>query len=119
MRFAAAGRPIVTKAIFPIVDMGEALDFYSTLGFSVESFDAGYAVVLHEHVEILHLRLVGGLDPAANPAAAYLHVADADAWHDRWAEDVAVAEVADTPWGMREFSLTDPSGNLIRVGHNL
>ena len=25
----------------------------------------------------------------------------------------------DKPWGMREFALVDPSGNLIRVGHDL
>ena len=26
---------------------------------------------------------------------------------------------ADEPWGMREFTLKDPAGNLIRVGHEL
>jgi hypothetical protein len=25
----------------------------------------------------------------------------------------------DQPWGMREFALVDPSGNLVRVGHDL
>jgi hypothetical protein len=25
--------------------------------------------------------------------------------------------VADMPWGMREYTLTDPSGNHVRVGH--
>ena len=25
----------------------------------------------------------------------------------------------DQPWGMREFTLVDPSGNLVRVGHDL
>jgi len=25
----------------------------------------------------------------------------------------------DEPWGMREFTLKDPAGNLIRVGHEL
>jgi hypothetical protein len=30
-----------------------------------------------------------------------------------------LAEPNDEPWGMREFTLTDPSGNLVRVGHEL
>ena len=25
----------------------------------------------------------------------------------------------DQPWGLREFTLVDPSGNLVRVGHDL
>ena len=25
----------------------------------------------------------------------------------------------DQPWGMREFALVDPSGNLVRIGHDL
>jgi hypothetical protein len=27
--------------------------------------------------------------------------------------------IRDTPWGMREFSVVDPSGNLIRIGTRL
>jgi hypothetical protein len=25
----------------------------------------------------------------------------------------------DEPWGMREFTVVDPSGNLLRIGHDL
>jgi hypothetical protein len=27
-----------------------------------------------------------------------------------------VTAIADQPWGMREFTLTDPSGNAVRIG---
>jgi hypothetical protein len=30
-----------------------------------------------------------------------------------------VSGIEDKPWGMREFALVDPNGNLIRVGHDL
>jgi uncharacterized glyoxalase superfamily protein PhnB len=53
-------------------------------------------------------------------------VEDADAWHrhcreSRIAEDfgVALGEPEDRPWRMRDFTLTDPSGVLWRIAHNL
>jgi hypothetical protein len=30
-----------------------------------------------------------------------------------------LTSIEDKPWGMREFVLVDPSGNLVRVGHDL
>lgn len=30
--------------------------------------------------------------------------------------DLPVSEIRNEPWGMREFRLTDPSGNLLRIG---
>jgi catechol 2,3-dioxygenase-like lactoylglutathione lyase family enzyme len=111
---------IDSTAIFPVVDMGEEVAFYRRLGFKVEAFDAGYAWVSHDGHEILHLRRAFDLDPALNESAAYLRVTSADEWHGTWGrETTALSDLEDKPWGMREFSFTDPSGNLIRVGHNL
>jgi catechol 2,3-dioxygenase-like lactoylglutathione lyase family enzyme len=115
----AAGR-VLPKAILPVANMEEALSFWQGIGFDSRSWDGGYALVRHQGQELLHLRLVEGLDPAANPASAYLHVASADDWHAAWSEaGVALGAISDEPWGMREFSFRDPSGNLIRVGNNL
>jgi uncharacterized glyoxalase superfamily protein PhnB len=30
-----------------------------------------------------------------------------------------VTSVEDQPWGMREFTLTDPNGNNIRIGRSV
>ncbi len=114
------GTRIVTKIIFPVADMDGALSFYRSLGFDVESFDGGYAWVRHRGEEILHLALVAELRPADNHAAGYFHVQDVDEWHDAWsAAGVEVGPLIDHPWQMREFAMTDPSGNLLRVGQNL
>lgn len=111
---------IVTKTIFPISDMSEAGAFYRGLGFDVEEFDEAYALVLHNDEEILHLWSAPQLDVASNEAAGYFHVEDADFWHALWSNaDIPLRVIEDRPWGMREFSFTDPSGNLIRVGHNI
>ena len=116
-----SGRPSV-KPILPVADMPATVAFYRRLGFEVSAYDDGYAWVRHCNWEVWHLIGSDGLDPATNAAAAYFHVDDADAWRSamaRAAGDDTIGDVADMPWGMREFSFTDPSGNLIRVGQNI
>lgn len=110
---------IVTKIIFPVRDLTEATAFYRTLGFEVEAYDETYAWVRHRGEEVLHLALHAGLDPAANAAAGYFHVQDTDRWHAAMAASIEAPAPVDQPWGMREFALRDPSGNLLRVGANL
>ena len=65
------------------------------------------------------------IDPLTTIAGCYLRVEDADALYREW-DAVGVpteAETgsrliapADTDYGMREFALVDPNGNLLRVG---
>ena len=59
------------------------------------------------------------MDPSANHAGCYVITADADEWHRRFVSaGVSVTSIEEMPWGMREFTLTDPSGNNVRVGRN-
>ena len=69
---------------------------------------------------ILETEITFGLTlAAANRAAGYFHVQDAAAWHLAWSDaEVEVSPLIDEPWGMREFTLHDPSGNKLRVGQN-
>lgn len=114
------GTRIVTKIIFPVRDMSQAVGFYRRLGFEVENYDDGYAWVRNKGMEILHLAAAAELTVEDNPAAGYFHVQDTDAWHGAWSDLIPDLEpVTDRPWGMREFSFKDPSGNLLRVGQNL
>lgn len=120
MRLMSVRGRVTSKPIVPVTNMAEAERFYRSLGFDVEGVGDGYAWVRHAGAEILHLRTTPSVDPATNQAGVYLHVPNADVWHDAWLDiGAAVGDVADRAWGMREFAITDPSGNLIRVGHNL
>lgn len=110
---------IVVKPILPVIEMEDAVDFYRRLGFDVEPYDAGYNIVSRSGEEMLHLRVVEDLDPARNAASIYFHVQDVDTVHAEWAGNgIATGEIVDQAWGMREFTITDPAGNLIRVGQN-
>lgn len=110
-----------TNPILPVVEMAPAIAFYERLGFEVVAYDEAYAWVNHCSWEWFHLRLVDSVD--GNQASAYLHVEDADAWRaalDEAAQGtIDLAAASDTPWGKREFSFSDPAGNLIRIGSRL
>ena len=121
-----AGRLGVTSTpTLPVVDMGEAVAFYERAGFEVRRYvdetgsPGDFAFVTYEDQSVFDLD-VYDIDPARNGAGCYLIVHGVDDWHARMdAERLPVTAVEDQPWGMREYTLTDPSGNHVRIGQNL
>lgn len=115
-------RPTVNP-VLPVPDMAAASEFYRRLGFEVVQYDDGYAWVSTCGWEFLHLALAEQIRPGASSAGAYVHVADADEWHvaitAAAGDDAAIGSIGDQPWGMREFAVTDPAGNIVRFGRNL
>lgn len=113
-----ANRPAITP-IFPVHDMVAAKDFWSRAGLEVEEYSPEYAFVMFNGAEVAHLDLRADLDPERNAAACYVHVDDPVMWHQQWqAQGLPVSAVQTEPWGMVEFSVKDPSGNLLRIGRN-
>lgn len=111
----------------PVVEIGAAAAFYERAGFGVRIYrdDAGetgdgFAFVDFDGQSVFDLDAAPTMDPAANRAGCYLVVDDAEAWHARMtAAGLPVTPLVDEPWGMREFTLTDPSGNHIRIGRGI
>jgi hypothetical protein len=103
--------------IFPVSDLGKALQHYRRLGFATREYvGGGYGYAAREGIEI-HLAAVRHRDPTATACAAYLWVDDADALASEWeAAGVGVSRPVDTDWGQHEGSHTDPDGNLLRFG---
>lgn len=103
----------------PVKVMGETIAFYETAGFDVESYDSGFAFVRYADVSVFDLELNERIDPANNGAGCYIITGNPDEWHTRLtAAGFPVTPIEDRPWGMREFTLTDPSGNHLRIGRN-
>lgn len=105
-------------------DIQETTSFYERLGFSVvghyDEFGPTYLMVRRDDVE-LHFVHSPETDPAESHGGCYLRLADAQAVYEEW-ESLALTEIRpprDTPWGMREFFVVDPSGNLLRIGTRL
>lgn len=114
-------RPTVNP-ILPVHDMDEVIACYRSIGFSVDAYDAGSAWVRTGGWEFLHLAATRGLGADESTAAAYVHVDDVDAWHRAIttnAPDMSAEDIGTQPWGVREFSVTDPAGNIVRVGQQV
>lgn len=104
--------------IFPVRDLGEAAAFWSRVPrLTVDVFDNGYAFVRHLGAELLHLGEYPRMDPGANFAGCYVLAPGIDALHAEFvAAGLPVTAPRDEPWGLREFRMTDPCGNVLRVG---
>jgi uncharacterized glyoxalase superfamily protein PhnB len=113
---------VISTPTLPVTGLPEAIEFYERAGFHVRVYKdpdgqpAGFAFVDVDGQSVFDLDVVD-IDPSRNAAGCYLIVNDVDGWHARLtAAAVPVTPIADQPWGMREFTLTDPSGNRLRVG---
>lgn len=113
----------VAVPILPSRDLDETLAFYERLGFESRGAPHGvwdYLIVGRDDAH-LHFYLDRDVDPLTTACSCFVFVDDADALHAEWqAADVERLHApTDTEYGMREFALVDPSGNLIRVGSAL
>jgi catechol 2,3-dioxygenase-like lactoylglutathione lyase family enzyme len=103
--------------ILPVRDLGRAAEFWSRTGLLVHRYDDGYAFVLQDGHEFVHLAVHPELTPETNPSACYVHVDDVRRWHrDLAAAGLPVTPLRDEPWHMTEFSIRDGDGNLVRIG---
>jgi len=106
--------------IFAVRDLQRAIVFYQdAFGFEMNAmYGDNYAILSLGDVG-LHLTLWREMDPRQNAAACYLYVTDVDAAAER-AKKAPGGEirhdVEQKPWGLREFAIVDPDGNLLRVG---
>lgn len=113
---AGTGAPVVVP-VLPVRELDEAEALHTALGLDVEQYDDGYAWVRFGQHEVWHLRVVEDLDPSTNPSGIYLFLDDLEEVRRALVDlglDPTPIEV--TPWHMREMSVRDPSGNLIRMG---
>jgi uncharacterized glyoxalase superfamily protein PhnB len=116
---------VIATPTLPVTRLSEAIAFYERAGFSVrvhtdsEGQAGDFALVDFDGQSVFDLDVVD-IDPVRNGAGCYLVVKDVDDWHSRMtAAGLPVTPTADQPWGMREFTLTDPSGNHVRIGRPL
>jgi uncharacterized glyoxalase superfamily protein PhnB len=110
-----------TTPILPVTDMTAAVAFYESAGFDVRRYDGGdYAFVTVDDQSVFDLDVhEPPMDRSANRSGCYLITPDADAWHARLAADgLPVTSIEAQPWGMTEFTLTDPDRNYIRIGRS-
>jgi hypothetical protein len=116
------------EPILPSRSLDETRSFYEKLGFRAWFGPHGpwqYEIVSRGNL-VVHFFPEPGLNPNENETSCYWRVMDSDQLYVEFAalnlpsEGIPrITPLVDCPWGMREFVLIDPSGNQIRIGHNL
>jgi catechol 2,3-dioxygenase-like lactoylglutathione lyase family enzyme len=110
--------------ILPSRSVAGTVEFYARLGFEGEIFGEPYhyAILCRGSLE-LHFFTQAGLRPDASDAGCYLRVSDVEALHAEFSRAGLPRKgiprqdaLEDKPWGMREFAVVDPDGNLLRIG---
>jgi catechol 2,3-dioxygenase-like lactoylglutathione lyase family enzyme len=101
--------------IVPAVDLDESQAFYERLGFALVSrYEAeGYRILADAKGASVHLTGVDRewVDPSRTAYGIYFYSEDVDALAAEFRQ-----RADPKPWGLREFSIGDPSGTLVRVG---
>ena len=104
----------------PVRDLATARAFFETAGFEVRVYEGGdFAFCELNGQSVFDLDQITDLAVDANHAGCYIITPGVDEMHRRLADaGLPVTEVRDEPWGMREFTLTDPCNNNIRIGQS-
>lgn len=99
--------------ILQVSDLHRTEAFYRQLGLQATFHHADYLIMRSGPVEF-HF----GREPAPAPVSCYVDTDDAArVWKEFHAQGVeGLGEVEDFDYGMREFVLTDPDGNRLRIG---
>ena len=105
--------------IVPSGDLTASRTFYARLGFDVIDDYGDYLILEDPGGAVLHLRHEPGWPVAneENPLGVYIYVDDVDAVASR-VRDLVIEPGAPhlKPWGTYEFSVSDPTGVLVRIG---
>jgi uncharacterized glyoxalase superfamily protein PhnB len=111
--------------VLAVHDVQKSADFYvRVLGFEIVQRPPGWIFVAKDRCMIMLGECPDDL-PASELGChsyfAYLRVDDADEYfrHVKEAGAELLSEIADKPWGMREFGVRTPDGHRIMIGHAL
>ncbi len=113
--------------ILPSRSVSDTVAFYERLGFDGKICGTGdsYAILTRGAVE-LHFFTHSELCPAESNAMCYIRVQDVESLYHAFAlaqlprAGIPRMDVLENkPWGMREFAIVDPDGNLLRIGQTI
>jgi uncharacterized glyoxalase superfamily protein PhnB len=112
------------KAFVPARDFALSKQFYQDLGFEMAWSSENMAYLSHGHCAFLLQDYY--VKEHADHFMMHIIVTDVDAW---WRHldakgiaakyNVNIGPPEDRPWGLRDFTLIDPTGVLWRIGQDI
>jgi catechol 2,3-dioxygenase-like lactoylglutathione lyase family enzyme len=120
--------------LLPCRSIDEQIAFYESLGFEVthrQKVPNVYASVQRGAIE-LHFFVMKGYEPADSYSTCYVMVSDVDTLYADFRAGLKrrlgriptrgiprIGALGDMSYGVRQFLMTDPGGNIIRIGQPL
>jgi catechol 2,3-dioxygenase-like lactoylglutathione lyase family enzyme len=120
--------------LLPCRSIDDQLAFYEALGFEVTYWQTApnaYAAVQRGAIE-LHFFVLKGYEPADSYSTCYVFTSDVDQLYADFRAGLKralgripsrgiprIGAIGDMSYGVRQFLLTDPGGNIIRIGQPL
>lgn len=108
--------------ILPSRNLTETTEFYQKLGFETVADYEAYVILCRDSIEI-HFSLLPEIISSESYAECYLRITNVDDLFQEFSRLALPTEgiprlgaLEDKPWGMREFYVVDPSGNLLKIG---
>jgi len=107
------------EPVLASLNIFRTVDFYQQkLGFDRVGWkDENYAILHRDHVTLHFWKCNDKIHP--ENTSCYLIVADVDGLYEELKPHGVIrpnGDLADQPWGMREFAILDADGNMIRFG---
>jgi len=108
----------------PCRSVSATLAFYKRLGFEggAHESNSAYAILRRGAVE-LHFFTHEELVPSDSSAGCYIRVLDVEEIFHAFSSSQLprmgiprMDALENKPWGLREFAVVDPDGNLLRIG---
>ena len=124
MSSASTSQPTLTSIAprFVVSDCEEALTFYGQLGFQATYQDEGFAIIERDEVD-LHLNYANRRESWWSSrcySVCWIAVTDIATLYQQYLPTNAVKSALEAkPWGLKEFSLRDPFGNLLLFAERL
>lgn len=116
---------MITSAIpkLPFIDSQKTRDYYTRLGFTLQSGYGDYLIMSLDGVE-LHFFSFPALVPTQSDFMVYLRVDQGiqDLYKSLQDKGIAIhpnGKLEDKPWRQREFALIDPNGTLLTFGEKM
>jgi catechol 2,3-dioxygenase-like lactoylglutathione lyase family enzyme len=106
----------------PSRDLTVTSQFYGRLGFRVTFHDDGWLILERGPIQLEFFPRTD-LDPRRNIASCCIRVSDGNALHEAFRsanlptssrETPRISLPVDQPWGLKEFAVVDPDGNVLR-----
>ncbi len=97
--------------------MERALAFYGQLGFQTTYQDESFAIVERDGIDV-HLNY--SPDPPKGHSVCWIGVTHIEALYEQYVPTNAIQSPLEAkPWGLKEFFMRDPFGNLLLFAEHI